>query len=61
MENDFVLKQTKEITMTSDRTVSVFTESLEKVDAVGNRQMCGYHRVRKVKRHNAQREERRAA
>ena len=61
MTDNFVLKQTKEITMTSDRTVSVFTESLEKVDIFGNRQLCGYRQTKRVEHHNELSDIRRAA
>ena len=35
MDNNFILKQTKEVTMTQGKTVTIFWESLESVDCFG--------------------------
>ena len=49
MEKDFVFTQTKEITMTSDKTVTVITEKLETIDAFGRKTLCGYANSKRVK------------
>ncbi len=35
MDSNFILKQTKEVTMTQDKTVTVFRERLEEADRLG--------------------------
>ena len=37
--NDFILTQTKEVVMTFEKTVTVTTEKLETVDALGRKQV----------------------
>lgn len=52
MDKDFVFTQTKETTMTTDKTVTVVTERLEKVNIFGRRKLCGYTQSKTVDFHN---------
>lgn len=51
MDKDFVFTQTKEITMTSSKTITVITKTLEMVDEFGKRKLCGYTHSKKVDLH----------
>lgn len=61
MDKDFVFTQTKETTMTADKTVTVITESLEKVNWFGRRKLYGYKQSKTVEYHADTYESRRIA
>ena len=52
MDKELVFTQTKETTMTPDKTVTVITERLETVDIFGKRTLCGYSHSKSVDFHN---------
>lgn len=52
MKDEFVLTQTKETTMTADKTVTVITEKLETIDIYGKRHLRGYCQSKAVDYHN---------
>ena len=58
---DFIFTQTKETTMTSDKTVTVVTQRLEKVNVFGGRKLYGYTQSKIVDFHSNAYESRRAA
>ena len=51
MENDFVLTQTRETTMTSEKTVTIVTEKLETEDENGRRYIRNYRHSKSVQYH----------
>lgn len=61
MDKDFVFTQTKETTMTADKTVTVVTERLERVNIFGHRKLCGYAQSKTVDFHDNTFESRRIA
>lgn len=52
MENNFVFTQTKETVMTFEKTVTVETEKLETVDALGHKKLVKVSRNESVDFHN---------
>ncbi|OQB13128.1 MAG: hypothetical protein BWY15_01927 [Firmicutes bacterium ADurb.Bin193] len=52
MKNDFVFTQTKEVIMTMDKTVTITTEKLETVDALGRKTLCDYRQSENFNFHN---------
>lgn len=61
MDKDFIFTQTKETTMTTEKTVTVVTERLEKVNIFGRRKLCGYTQSKTVDFHGDTCESRRIA
>ena len=61
MEKDFIFTQVKETTMTAEKTVTVVTERLEKVNIFGRRKLCGYKQSKTVEYHTDTYESRRIA
>ncbi len=61
MDKDFVFTQTKETIMTAEKTVTVVTERLERVNMFGRRKLYGYTQSKIVDFHNNAYESRRAA
>lgn len=54
MKNDFILTQTIEAVTTFDKTVTVRTEKLEKVDKDGNRRLIKAFRKESVDLHKTE-------
>ena len=52
MENNFIFTQTKETVMTFEKTVTVETEKLETVDALGHKKLVNLSRTERVDFHN---------
>lgn len=52
MDKDFVFTQTKEITRTSDKTVTVITTKLETFDMFGKKTLCRYSNSKSVDFYN---------
>lgn len=61
MDKDFIFTQTKETTMTADKTVTVVTGRLEKVNRFGRRKLYGYTQSKTVEYHTDTYESRRIA
>lgn len=51
MDKDFIFTQTKETTMTADKTITIITERLEKVNVFGRRKLYGYTQSKTVDFH----------
>lgn len=52
MENNFIFTQTKETVMTFEKTVTVETEKLETVDALGHKKLVNLSQTERVDFHN---------
>ena len=61
MEHDFVLTQTRETTMTSEKTVTIVTETLETEDENGRRHIRNYRHSKSVQHHDSSQQLGRAA
>lgn len=61
MKDDFILTQTKKVVMTHNKTVTFFTETLEKVDEKGNKTVLGSKGGRTESKNTICKESRRAA
>ena len=61
MNQDFVFTQTRETTMTSEKTVTIVTEKLETEDENGRRHIRNYRHSKSVQYHDGSQELRRAA
>lgn len=54
MKDDFVFTQTKEIVMTSEKTVTIITKKLEKDDGTGQKKLVGNMQTKRVEFHNCE-------